>query len=86
MSQYTNGPTYEDLTQLMGVFSGDQDMMNWFLALQGMNENARCSHLRTMADGMRTIRERPSLIAALESLTSPQVFASAIKMIGSLNK
>jgi hypothetical protein len=86
MTLHADGPSYEELTQLMGVFSGDKDLMNWFVTLQDMNETARCSHLRTMADGMRMIRERPDLIAAVESLISPRVFASAIRTVESLGK
>ena len=78
------GPSYEELIQLMGVFSGDKDLLNWFLSLQSMTENTRNAHLRSMADGMRTTRERPDLIAAVESLMTPHVFKSAIKTVESL--
>lgn len=77
-------PSYEELIQLMRVFSGDKDLLNWLLSLQSMTENARGAHLRSMADGMRTTRERPDLIAAVESLVPPQGFKSAIKTVESL--
>jgi hypothetical protein len=78
--------SFDELIRLMEVFSGDKDMMNWFLSLQTMNENARYSHLRCMADGLRTNRERPDLIAVVESLMSPVVFKSAIKTVQSLDR
>jgi hypothetical protein len=85
MKLHNEGTAYDELLRLMEVFSGDKDLMNWFLSLQTMNENARCTHLRTMADGLRTNRERPDLIAAVESLMSPVVFKSAIKTVQSLD-
>jgi hypothetical protein len=69
----------------MEVFSGDEDLMNWFLSLQTMNESTRYSHLRTMADGLRTNKERPDLIAAVESLMSPIVFRSTMDTVQSLD-
>jgi succinate dehydrogenase flavin-adding protein (antitoxin of CptAB toxin-antitoxin module) len=46
-------PAYDELIRLMEVFSGDKDLLNWFLSLKTMNENVRSSHLRSMAEGMR---------------------------------
>lgn len=85
MNLQSDGTGYDGLIRLMEVFSGDKDLMNWFLSLQTMNEKARYSHLRTMADGMRTNRERADLIAAVESLMSPVVFKSAMKTVQSLD-
>lgn len=81
----SDGPAYDELLRLMEVFSGDKDLMNWFLSLQTMNENARYSHLRGIVDGLRTNKERPDLIAAVESLTSPVVFKSAMMTVQSLD-
>ena len=78
--------TYDELTRLMEVFSGDKDLMNWFLSLQSMKEHVRSSHLRSMADGMKTSLQRPDLIAAVESLMSPNVFQSAMKTVQSLHR
>ncbi|MGA3244777.1 MAG: hypothetical protein ABSE41_09180 [Bacteroidota bacterium] len=86
MNLQSDGTGYDGLIRLMEVFSGDKDLMNWFLSLQTMNENARYSHLRSMADGMRTNRERADLIAAVESLMSPNVFKSAMKTVQSLDR
>jgi succinate dehydrogenase flavin-adding protein (antitoxin of CptAB toxin-antitoxin module) len=85
MKLQTERPEYDELIRLMEVFSGDKDLLNWFFSLQTMNENVRSSHLRSMADGMRTNRERPDLIAAVESLMSPKFFQSAIKTVQSLD-
>ena len=82
----TEGPSYEDLIQLIGVFSGDKDLLNWFLSLQTMSEHVRSSHLSSMAQGMRTTHERPDLILAVESLKSPVIFDSAIKTLESLHE
>ena len=85
MKLQSEGPGYDELIRLMEVFSGDKDLMNWFRSLQTMNEKARYSHLRSMADGMRTNWDRPDLIAAVESLMSPIFFTSAMKTIQSLD-
>jgi hypothetical protein len=85
MKLQREGPAYDELIRLMDVFSGDKDLLNWFLSLQTMNEHVRSSHLRSMADGMRTNKERPDLIAAVESLMSPKFFHSAIKTVQSLD-
>ena len=83
---HADRPSYEDLIQLIGVFSGDKDMLNWFLSLQSMSENLRRSHLSRMAQGMRMNHERPDLILAVESLMSPIVFASAIRTLESFHE
>ena len=79
-------PSYEELVRLMEVFSGDKDMMNWFVSLQSMAENVRYAHLRSMTEGMRSNGERPDLINAVEALMSPGVFKSAIKTVQALNR
>jgi len=78
-------PSYNDLTRLIEVFSGDKDLMNWLRSLQNLNEDARYSHLKSMADGLRTTRERPELIAVVESLMSPRFFKAAVKTVQSLD-
>jgi hypothetical protein len=79
-------PTYEELIRLMEVFSGDKDLMNWFVSLQSMGEIVRYSHLRSMVEGMRLNRERPDLIDAVEALMSPEIFKATIKTMQGLNR
>ena len=86
MKREMEGPSYEELVRLMEVFSGDKDLMNWFVSLQSMAENDRYAHLRSMIEGMRSTRERPDLISAVESLMSPEVFKSAIKAVQGVNR
>lgn len=81
-----DGPSYEELVRLMGVFSGDKDLMNWLSSLQSMAENVRSSHLRSMIEGMRVNNERPDLIAVLEALISPDVFKAAVRTVQTLNR
>jgi hypothetical protein len=85
MKLQSDGLAYDELIRLMEVFSGDKDLMNWFLSLHTMDEHVRSSHLRSMADGMKTTLQRPDLIAAVESLMSPNVFQSAMKTVRSLD-
>jgi hypothetical protein len=79
-------PTYEELIRLMEVFSGDKDLMNWFVSLQSMPEGVRFSHLRSMVQGMKVNGERADLIQAVEALISPEIFRAAIKTMQGLNR
>jgi hypothetical protein len=85
MKLQSEEPAYDQLIQLMEVFSGDKDLLNWFYSLQSMSVNVRSLHLRSIADGLRTNRERPDLIEAVESLASPKLFQSAVKTIQSFD-
>ena len=86
MKTESDGFKYDELIRVMDVFSGDKDLVNWFLSLQTMNDPARSLHLKGMADGMRTSRERPDLIAAVESLRSSIVFKSALKIVQAFDR
>jgi hypothetical protein len=86
MNVRTEGESYEGLTRLMEVFSGDKDLMNWFRTLQIMGDQGRQSHLSSMIEGMRTSGERPDLITAVESLMSPEVFKSTMQTFQSLGR
>ncbi|OGU27233.1 MAG: hypothetical protein A2X66_08910 [Ignavibacteria bacterium GWA2_54_16] len=79
--------SFDEVVRLMEVFSDDTGLRNWFRSLQDMTETNRMTHLQSMAAGMRTTRERPELIAAVESLISPDTFRDAImtvKTIGTI--
>jgi hypothetical protein len=80
------GPSYEQLVRLLEVFSGDKDLMSWFVSLENMTENVRTFHLRTMVDGMKNTRERPDLIEAVEILQSPKIFRAAVRTIRDLKQ
>lgn len=80
------GPSYEQLVRLLGVFSGDKDLLSWFFSLESMTENARASHLRNMVEGLKNAKERPDLIEAVEILQSPAIFKAAVRTIQDLNK
>ena len=78
--------SYQDIVQLMEVFSGDKDLMSWFQALQSMGDNVRHSHLSGMVEGMKTSGARPDLISAVESLMSPEIFRSTIQTFQSMGR
>ena len=86
MKLQSDGITHDELTRLMEVFSGDKDHRSWFLSLQSMKNKVRSSHLRNMADSMKTHLQRPDLIAVVESLMSQNVFQSARKTVQSLHR
>lgn len=86
MNVRNEGETYQELTRLMEVFSGDKDLMSWFQSLQTMGDPGRRSHLSSMIEGMRTNGERPDLITAVESLMSPEVFKSTMQTFQSLGR
>ncbi len=86
MNLREEGPAYEQLIRLIEVFSGDKDLMNWFLSLDSMAENVRYSHLRSMVEGMKNTKERPDLIEALEILQSPAIFRAAVRTVQDLSQ
>jgi hypothetical protein len=80
------GPSYDQLVRLLEVFSGDKDLMSWFLSLECMADNVRTSHLQSMVQGMKNTRTRPDLIEAVEILQSPAIFKAAVRTIQDLNR
>jgi hypothetical protein len=82
-SRYDNF-SFDELARLMEAFSDDTGLRNWFRSLQSMTETNRTAHLQSMVIGMRTTREQPELIAAAESLISPDTFRDAIRTVKSI--
>ena len=81
MTPLHNGFSFDEVVRLMEVFSDDNEMRNWFRSLQSMNESTRTAHLQSMVTGMRTTRERPEIIAVVESLIAPDTFNDAIRTV-----
>jgi len=81
MNSRNGGFSFDEVVRLMEVFSDDQELRNWFRSLQNMNVPARTAHLQSMVTGMRTTRERPELIAVVESLISPDTFNDAVRTV-----
>jgi len=81
MTPLHNGFSFDEVVRLMEVFSDDNEMRNWFRSLQNMNESTRTAHLQSMVTGMRTTRERPEIIAVVESLIAPDTFNDAVRTV-----
>jgi hypothetical protein len=81
MRPHRGGFSFDEVVRLMEVFSDDNELRNWFRSLQNMNESNRTAHLQSMVTGMRTTRERPELIAVVESLIAPDTFNDALRTV-----
>ncbi len=77
--------SFDEVVRLMEVFSDDQELRNWLRSLQCMPETTRTAYLQSMVAGMRTSRERPELIAVVESLISLDTFNDAVRTVKSVN-
>jgi hypothetical protein len=83
MAQSDNS-TPDNLIRMIQVLAEDEYLSQWFVSLRFMADGLRRSVISTMVEEMKANNEDPELVAALQTLMSPEVYAAAAEAMMNL--